>query len=114
MPSNIRHLGAVSIVDITDDLSTDEGGSDLRPQISRLIAEGRRCIILNLAGCPRVDSVGLGELATALVKVRRTGGHLTLLSPTERVQALLRMTRLDGVFTIYRDEQTATGAIQAL
>ena len=109
-----RSQGSVTIVDITGRLRVEEGVDELRALIVRLIAEGRRYIVLNLAGCSYVDSAGLGELATALVKARKAGGQLVLLNPTERVEELLKITRLGDVFTIHRDERAAIDAVQTL
>jgi anti-sigma B factor antagonist len=107
-----RNQGSVTIVDIAGRLRVDEGVDELRALVARTIAEGRRYLVLNLAGCSYVDSAGLGEMATALVRVRKADGQLVLLNPTERVEALLDITRLRDVFTICRDEPAAVAALQ--
>ena len=107
-----RRHGTVTIVDVVGRLHVEDGADDFRALITRLVGEGQRYIVLNLAACAYVDSAGLGELATALVKVRRAGGQLVLLNPTARLQELLRITRFVDVFTIHRDEREAIDAAQ--
>ena len=112
MQGTERRHGTVTIVDVVGRLRVEDGADDFRALITRLVAEGQRYVVLNLTSCAYVDSAGLGELATALVKVRKAGGQLVLLNPTPRVLELLRITRFVDVFTIYRDEREAIEAVQ--
>jgi anti-anti-sigma factor len=105
-----RPRGSVTIVDITGRIRLDDGAQEFRALIARLFAEGKRAVVLNMAACPYVDSAGLGELATALVKARNAGGQLVLLNVAERIQELLRITRLLRVFIIRHDEPSAVDA----
>ena len=109
-----RSQGSVTIVDVVGRLRVEDGVVDFRALVARLIADGRRDVVLYLAACPYGDSAGLGEVATALVRVQKAGGRLVLLNPTERVQELLRMTRLLDVFTVCGDEPSAIDAVQRL
>ena len=107
-----RSQDNVTIIDVVGRLVVEDGVNELRALVARLIAEGRRDLVLNLGPCPYVDSAGIGTLATALVRVHKSGGQLVLLNPRERVKELLRMTGLLDVFTVYDDEPSAVHAVQ--
>jgi anti-sigma B factor antagonist len=57
-----------------------------------------------------VDSEGLGMLVGLLVSARNRGGELKLASPRKRVRDLLRRTNLDGVFSVYENDDEAVAA----
>ena len=79
----------------------------LRQHMKELFEEGHRAFVLNLANVPYVDSFGLGQLITISTSIQSKGGQLILLRPTDHVQALLRITKLNTVFNISSDEVQA-------
>jgi anti-sigma B factor antagonist len=79
----------------------------LRDLMNRLLAGGQRHFVLNLAGVEYIDSSGLGQLVSIWSSIRNKGGHMTLLNPTQRVQRLFDITRLDTVFEIFDREPDA-------
>ena len=79
----------------------------LRDLINKLVTEGKRHFVLNIAGVDYVDSSGLGQLVTIWTSVRNKGGHVIVLSPTHRVEKLLEITRLDTVFQVLKSETEA-------
>ncbi len=53
-------------------------------------------IVLDLAGVTAIDAAGIG----ALMSLQAAGVYLKLLSPTESVRSVLRLTGLEAVFEI--------------
>lgn len=100
-----RLCSGVVIVDINGRLCVLDAA--LRECLSELLQEGHRAFVLNMANVSYVDSFGLGQLITIWTSVRNRGGQLILLRPTDRVQALFRMTRLNTIFLIYGEETQA-------
>ena len=84
----------------------------LRDLTNRLLTEGKRNFVLNIAGVDYVDSSGLGQLVTIWTSVRSKGGHLIVLSPTQRVERLLEITRLNTVFEVLNTETEAVQKAQ--
>ena len=106
-----RRQHGVTIIEVVGRLRVEDGVDDFRALVAGLIADGRRHVVLNLARCLYVDTAGLGEVATALVRAQKAGGRLVLVSPTARVQELLRITRLLDLFTVCGDEPSAIDAV---
>src|SRR5262249_19739377 len=84
----------------------------LRDLINRLLMEGRQHFVLNISGVDYVDSSGLGQLVTIWTSVRNKGGHVIVLSPTERVAKLLEITHLNKVFEVLHTETEAVQKAQ--
>jgi anti-sigma B factor antagonist len=81
----------------------------LRERVVKMLA-GTPKFIVNLIGVDYVDSEGLGMLVGLLVSARNRGGELKLASPRKRVRDLLRRTNLDGVFSVYENDDEAVAA----
>jgi anti-sigma B factor antagonist len=95
----------VVIVDINGRLSFLDVA--LRDHMTELLEEGHRAFVLNLAKVPYVDSFGLGQLITIWTSVRNRGGQMILLRPTDHVQTLFRITKLNTIFHISSEEAQA-------
>ncbi len=110
MKAKIRHMGRVSMVDLSGRITIGEGDRILREAIRELLENGRCHILLNLANVPYMDSSGIGELIAGYKHANVKSGSLKLLNPSDRVDELLRLTRLHEVFDTFRDEQAALGS----
>jgi anti-sigma B factor antagonist len=102
-----RRLDDVVILDINGRLTLGEGTVTLREALQKLLEDGDRKLVLNLAEVDYVDSAGLGELITGYTTVRARGGQLKLLNLTRRIQDLLQITKLLTVFDSFDSETEA-------
>ena len=102
-----RQAGDVTILDLRGEVRIGEGSIALRDAIRKLADEGKKKLLLNLAGVSYIDSSGIGELIANYTTVTRQGGQLKLLKLTDRVQNLLVITKLLTVFDSYEDEAEA-------
>ena len=107
-----RQAGDVTILDLEGKITIGEGSVSLRGAIRRLVEEGKRKILLNLAGVGYVDSSGIGELVSSFTTISSKGGQLKLLNLTQKIQDLLTITKLLTVFDVYEDEATALNSFQ--
>jgi anti-sigma B factor antagonist len=102
-----RELDGPVIADFLGKIALAEGTMLLRDTIHDFLKQGNNRIILNLADVDFIDSAGLGELVRSLASVRSHSGQLKLVNPSENVHKLLRITKLDQVFDIEKDEASA-------
>ncbi len=107
LTTNLRQFALVTIVDLRGSIDLGEGSRILRRTIHDLVESGRTKIILNFLQVSFMDSAGVGELAGAYLPVKSKGGELKFLNPAKKVHAMLQITKLDKVFEVYTDEQTA-------
>jgi anti-sigma B factor antagonist len=107
-----RQAGDVTVLDLSGKITIGEGSVSLRSAIRRLIDEGKKKILLNLANVGYVDSSGIGELVSSYTTIGRESGQLKLLNLTQKIQDLLAITKLLTVFDVYDDEATALNSFK--
>ena len=107
-----RQAGDVTILDMTGDVRIGEGAISLRDSIRNLADQGKKKVLLNLAGVKYMDSTGVGELIANYTTISRQGGQLKLLNLTDRIQNLLVITKLLTVFDSFENETEALQSFQ--
>jgi anti-sigma B factor antagonist len=108
-----RTAGDVMILDLRGKMTLGEGDEMLKDKVNSLAMQGRKKIVLNLAGVPYIDSAGLGEIVRTYTTVSRQGGSLKLLNLTKRISDLLAITKLLTVFETFDTEDEAIKSFQA-
>ncbi len=107
-----RLAGDVTILDLSGKITIGEGSVALRTAIRRMLEEGKKKILLNLAGVGYVDSSGIGELVSSYTAINKDGGQLKLLNLTQKIQDLLTITKLLTVFDVYESESEALNSFK--
>lgn len=102
-----RQAGDVTVLDMSGKITIGEGSVSLRTAVRRLLEEGKKRILLNLAGVSYIDSSGIGELVSSYTAINKEGGQLKLLNLTQKLQDLLTITKLLTVFDVYDSESEA-------
>ena len=102
-----RQSGDVTVLDMDGKITIGEGSVTLRGAVRRLLEEGKKKILLNLAGVRYMDSSGIGELVSSYTAINKEGGQLKLLNLAQKLQDLLTITKLLTVFDAYDDEAEA-------
>jgi anti-sigma B factor antagonist len=105
MTISTRQVGGVTIVDIRGRIVLGEESASVRDMICDLLSKGHKQILLNLGAVDYIDSMGLGSLVGAFVRVRKQGGELKLLNLTDKVTDVMQITKLYTVFDIMNDEE---------
>ena len=107
-----RQAGDVTILDLSGSVRMGDGALSLRNSIRGLNDQGKKKILLNLAGVKNVDSSGIGELIANYTTLSRDGGQLKLLSLTEKIRDLLVITKLLTVFDSFDSEAEALNSFK--
>jgi anti-sigma B factor antagonist len=91
-------------------ITLGEGDVLLRDTIKRIVGQGRKKIVLDLAELLYIDSGGLLQTVGSYTTVSRQGGRLVFCNPTKRIADLFSITKLLTVFEIYEsiDEAVAS------
>lgn len=105
-----RDREGVKIVEVRGKLMGEAAAVALRRSLRTVLDEGGRRLLVVLWAVPVIDSGAVGELLAALTSARRRGGELKLLSPSPRVEDILRITDLRRLFEIFSDEDQAVAS----
>jgi anti-sigma B factor antagonist len=90
-----------------------EGEIDLHvsPEVAEslrtMIAKKQKVIVVDLSKVTYLDSSGLAALIEGMQKVQEYGGKFALAGPQESVQHIFEIARLDQVFQIFPDVDSA-------
>jgi len=102
-----RQAGDVTILDLSGEVRIGDSSVALRESVRNLADQGKKKVLLNLAGVKYIDSSGIGELIANYTTVSRQGGQLKLLNLTDKIQNLLVITKLLTVFDSFDNEAEA-------
>ncbi len=85
---------------------TFEGDVDLEssPEARRILLDclGRTSsLLVDLSAVTYIDSSGIASLVESFQNARKAGRHFALVAVSGSVLSVLRLSRLDKVFTIY-------------
>jgi len=78
----------------------------LKEKLTKELRTSNR-IILDLSSVNYIDSTGLGVLVGGLKKAMRKKGDIRLVNPSDEARMLMELTRVDKVFFIYPNQETA-------
>lgn len=107
MKSEIRDHGDVRIIKLAGKITIGSGDVKIRELIDSAVAEGKRNIVVDLAGVTSIDSSGIGELVACYTTVAKKDGQLKLLRMSPKINDIMQVTQLITVFDVFDDEQEA-------
>ena len=111
---SIRESGDVTILDLKGRSTIGAGESELlESHLKKLIANGARKLLLNLADLTQVDSSGLSVIVGTCVSLRRQGGDLRVLRPSGLVLEVFRILRLQEIILSFDDEAQALASFRS-
>lgn len=102
-----RRVDDVVILDLTGEITLDDGDLVFRRKVHALLDEGCRKILLNLAGLTKIDSAGVGMLAAKLKMAREKHGDIKLVHLTPTISRLLGMMKILAFFEVFDAEEAA-------
>lgn len=76
-------------------------GSKFRDDVSNLIVNGAKIILVDFQDVTFMDSSGLGALVLALKTVRASGAKIFICAINDQVKMLFELTSMDKVFKIF-------------
>jgi anti-sigma B factor antagonist len=66
--------------------------------LHKLLDDGKKNVVVDLAGCKFMNSSGLGMLISGYTTIKNGGGSLVLANATEKIESLLIITKLITIF----------------
>lgn len=109
---DVCHIDEVAVVQfrirrIIEDASIQEMGQELILVVEQ---NGRKNFLLNFATVDFLSSAALGKLITLNKKVKECSGKLKLCCVRPEIEAVFKMTKLDRMFEIRKDQAEALAA----
>ena len=91
----------VQPTELLDGISANQ----LRREITDVMAEGVKTILVDLQDVTFMNSSAIGALVATLKAVRAGGGEMFLCSLNDQVLIIFELTKMDQIFKICEDRQ---------
>ncbi|KAI9133508.1 MULTISPECIES: STAS domain-containing protein [Acaryochloris] len=91
----------VQPTELLDGISANQ----LRREITDVMAEGVKTILVDLQDVTFMNSSAIGALVATLKAVRAGGGEMFLCSLNDQVRIIFELTKMDQIFKICADRQ---------
>ena len=107
-------VDGVFVVTLAGRMVLGEESNSLREKVRSLLAEGKKKIVLSMAGVKSIDSSGLGILVASHVSAKTQGASVRLCNLGEKFHEIMQITKLLTVFDVYDTEAAAVSSFQGL
>jgi anti-sigma B factor antagonist len=97
----------ILVIKLEGDLIGENDGTGILSVATDVIQQKVLKCIIDISELRYINSSGIGVLITILTKFRNKGGEVFLLKPSENVQKLLVITKLNAIFQIIKSEEEA-------
>lgn len=104
---NVREVDGVAVVGLEGRVVLGEESNALREQVKKMLASGKKKIVLNMDNVTYIDSAGLGTLVASHHSARTQGASLKLSNLGSKFKEILQVTKLLTVFDVYPSEAAA-------
>jgi anti-sigma B factor antagonist len=101
----------VGVYTLKGSIIGENDGMPLNEDFNERVEQGTRHFIIDLSEIKHINSTGLGALITLLTKARKKDGDVVLVNPSEYIRNLMMITKLNTIFHIYPDKETARLAL---
>jgi anti-sigma B factor antagonist len=95
-------------------VGSTKASQDFQELFRSLVSEGKKKYVIDLTETPWTNSLGVGMLMSAYTSVKKSGGEVVLANATDRIRDLLRVTRLDHVFSVHNSLNDAMEHLKSL
>jgi anti-sigma B factor antagonist len=104
-----RPLMAVELLELRGEIDLNEK-PNVTARLDPLIEKQSPAIVVDLSGVSYIDSSGLAIFIDALQRIQHYGGKLALAGLRGNVAMVFQIARLDKVFLVFGDRQSAVNA----
>ena len=93
------------VIRLAGDLIGEDNGTRILEIATNAIQNNTLQCLIDISQLRYINSSGIGVLITILTKFRNKNGEVYLMKPSESVQKLLVITKLNAIFHIIQNEE---------
>ena len=107
MKIKVRERDNVVVFDVSGRVMGGPDADKFHEQVKNALATEKKNILVNLAKVNWINSTGLGILIAAYTSINDAGGTFKLANISDRIESILMVTKLSGIFEAYETEEEA-------
>jgi anti-sigma B factor antagonist len=104
--------GAVTIIRLEGNLMGGPDATSVNNILHELVEQGTKHVVIDLGGVEFINSSGLGLLIGSATTMKNAGGALKLANASEKILALIKITKLTSVFENHTSVQSAVASFK--
>lgn len=113
MEYNYKIIDGILIIRLSGDLIGENNGPELVKIVNDHIHDKIFFCAVDLSDVRYMNSSGIGVLITLLTKFRNQEGEMVLIKPSEKIEKLLLITKLNKIFSIAESTLEAVKLLKA-
>jgi anti-sigma B factor antagonist len=98
MKSSVSEQGNATVIHLEGNLMGGPDATALNSKLHELVEAGKKQVVVDLKSVEFINSSGLGLLIGGASLLKSAGGGLKLACASEKITALIKITRLGPVF----------------
>ncbi len=100
----------IVILEIAGRITLGGESKQLEWAVDKLLTEGRKKVIFDMAGVTNIDSTGIGIIVMTSGKMKKAGGELRVAAASAHVEEVLKMTNLDQIVGLHSTTAAAAAS----
>lgn len=105
MTINEQRFGDITVLKVNGRIVFGDGAQQLRDRMNNLMDEARLKLLVDLSDVTYIDSFGVGVIAARYVSLRRKGGDLKLVHPSDRSRRVMAIAGLMKIFESFESTE---------
>lgn len=107
----VEKYGAV-VIELRGNVMGGPEAQEFSDLLHKLLEEGKKNVIIDLAETKFMNSSGLGMLISGYTTVKNGGGVMKLANATEKIESLLVITKLITIFEHFTSVDEAVNSFK--
>jgi anti-sigma B factor antagonist len=104
--------GPATVIELQGNLMGGPDASTLNNKLHELVEAGKKHVVIDLGKVQFMNSSGLGLLIGGASTMKNAGGSLKLANASEKITALIKITKLSGLFESYPSVEAAVESVK--
>ncbi len=103
----------VTVLEVQGTVKLGESAQQFAGELQSIFDHTQGGVVIDFAQIDYLDSTGIGELVGYLQKFSKANRRVALFRPHHRLEALLKLTRLDSIFPVFWEKEEALKHVRA-
>ena len=108
-----KNIDDILVCDVQAKRATLDAAEQLRDFLIHAIESGSERIVVDLSDVEFIDSSFLGAIMAAMKRLVPIHGDLKICTQSEQIMTLLKITRLNRIFSVYPSVSNAVSSFEA-
>ena len=107
-----KKIEGIIIIELSGNIMGGPESTKINQELHTYIEKGESKFIIDLKNVTVMNSSGLGTLIASLSSIKKSNGQLKVSAANSKIKNLFVVTRLDTIFEICDDTETAIKSYQ--